>query len=92
MIFLRNIYSLVNRVSKEGRLLYFIFTAILMITNTVLLFTEPMDIVAKLAFILIPLGVQMLLLALIRKPGLTFLLLLPKSVLDAFQLVLIKLY
>ena len=92
MIFLRNIYSLVNRVSKDSRLLYFIFTAILMITNTVLLFTEPMGIVAKLAFILIPLGVQMLLLALIKKPGLTFLLLLPKSVLDAFQLVLIKLY
>ena len=89
---LRRIISFANRISKNAIAQYFIFIGILMITNIALLFTEAMSIPAKFAFILLPLGGQLLLLALIRKPGLTFLLLLPKSILDAFQLVLIQLY
>ena len=89
---LRSIISFANRISKNAIAQYFIFIGILMITNIALLFTEAMSIPAKFAFILLPLGGQLLLLALIRKPGLTFLLLLPKSILDAFQLVLIQLY
>lgn len=76
----------------KQKILYIIFVCILMFTNTVLLFTEHMGVFAKIAFILIPLGVQMLLLALVKKPGKVFLFLLPKCILDAFQLVLIKLF
>ena len=84
MVFFRTLY--------KQKTLYIIFVCILMFTNTVLLFTEHMGVFAKIAFILIPLGVQMLLLALVKKPGKVFLFLLPKCILDAFQLVLIKLF
>ena len=63
-----------------------------MITNVALLFTEAMSAPEKIAFILLPLGMQMLIVALFHKPGLAFLILLPKIILDVFQLVLIKLY
>lgn len=82
----------INQISNNQKTLYFIFICILMVTNTILLFTEPMSTPAKMAFILLPLGVQMLLLAWVKKPGTMFLILIPKSILDAFQLVLIKLY
>lgn len=84
MVFFRTLY--------KQQTLYIIFVCILMFTNTVLLFTEHMGVFARIAFILIPLGVQMLLLALVKKPGKVFLFLLPKCILDAFQLVLIKLF
>ncbi len=85
MTFFRNLY--------RQKTIYIIFVFILMITNIILLFTEHMGIFAKIAFISIPLGVQMLLLALVKKPGRIFLyLLLPKCIIDAFQLVLIKLF
>ncbi len=89
---LRSIMKYFNRLVYLPAHQFFIYTAILMFTNTILLITEPMELWAKAAFILIPLGMQTALLSLIRNPGLTFLLLLPKSVLDAFQLVLITLY
>ena len=83
---------LFNTFSRDSKSLYFIFIAILMITNVALLFTEAMSAPAKIAFICLPLGVQMLFVALVRQPGLAFLILLPKCILDIFQLVLIKLY
>lgn len=84
--------KLFNKIIKDSKSLYFIFIAILMITNVALLFTETMTVSEKIAFILLPLGIQMFIVALFYKPGLAFLVMLPKSILDAFQLVLIKLY
>ncbi|MEG1118873.1 MAG: sulfatase-like hydrolase/transferase [Bacteroidales bacterium] len=74
------------------KLFYIVFIVILMFTNTMLLFTEPLSFLAKFAFIFIPLGIQILLLSLSKRPGKVFLFLLPKCVIDAFQLVLLKLY
>lgn len=92
MKFINHIYAHINRIAANHKILFYTFLGILMFTNTILLFTEPMNVPAKFAFILLPLGVQMFLLAAINRPGLIFLILLPKSILDAFQLVLIKLY
>ncbi len=92
MNFIKEIYATINRLSRSHKLLFCLYIFILMITNTVLLFTESMSVPAKLTFILLPLGVQILLLSVVKKPAIMFLVLLPKSVLDAFQLVLIKLY
>ncbi len=86
------ILNLIDKLSKRPSLLFLIFIIILMIANTILLFTEPMGTIAKFVFILLPLGLQMLLLSLVGKLGLAFLILLPKCILDIFQLVLIKLY
>lgn len=86
------IFNVIDKFSRKPGFLFLAFITILMMANIVLLFTEPMRPIAKFAFILLPLGFQMLLLSLIKKPGLTFLILLPKCILDAFQLVLIKLY
>lgn len=71
---------------------YMVFVFVLMFTNTVLLFTEAFSFFAKIAVFCIPLGIQMLLLALSKRPGKVFLFLLPKCIIDAFQLVLIKLF
>ncbi len=82
----------INAIAKSHKAQYFVYLAILMMTNVVLMFTEPMGIMARMAFILLPLGIQAALLASVKRPGLMFLLLLPKSILDAFQFVLIALY
>lgn len=92
MNYIWKIGSYINRLSKNHKALFVLYIIILMFTNTILLFTEPMGFAARFAFILMPLGLQILLLAAVKKPALMFLILLPKSVLDAFQLVLIKLY
>ena len=82
----------INAIAKNHKAQYFYYLSILMISNIILLFTEPMGIMARLAFILLPLGIQGVLLACVKKPGLMFLLLLPKSIIDAFQFVLLVLY
>ena len=82
----------INAIAKNHKAQYFYYISILMISNIILLFTEPMGIMARLAFILLPLGIQGVLLACVKKPGLMFLLLLPKSIIDAFQFVLLVLY
>lgn len=92
MNFIRPVISGINAISKNHKVLFFLFLAILMISNTILLFTERMGVLAGFAFMLLPIGIQMMLLASVRRPGLMFLFLLPKSVLDAFQFVLIALY
>lgn len=81
-----------NALSRNHEQLYILFVTILMLVNTILLFTEKMSPEAMGAFILIPLALQMLLMAAVKRPGIMFLFLIPKIILDAFQLVLLKLY
>lgn len=88
----RTIKEGINRLSVNHRQLYCLFVFVLMLVNTILLFTEKMSVTASLAFILLPLAIQMLLLAAVRRPGVMFLFLIPKIIIDAFQLVLLKLY
>lgn len=88
-------FRLINNLSRlqnNQKIVYFILLACLMLTNTILLFTEQMNVAARIAFITIPLGTQMLLLTIRKKPGRIFLILLPKCIIDAFQFVLIILY
>lgn len=92
MDLLKDIGHKLERLSNNQRQLYWLFVAILMFTNVLLLFTEKMDILSMFAFILIPLGIQMIFLALFHKPGIGFLLLFPKIFIDAFQFVLIILW
>lgn len=77
--------------SKQKNI-FIVFACILMLTNVIMLFTEPLGVFAKIAFIFIPLGVQLFLMVLVKKPGKMFLLLLGKCVIDAFQIVLLKLF
>lgn len=63
-----------------------------MFTNIILLFTENLDVLDAIAFIMVPLGTQMILLTFSNRPGKVFLFLLFKCIIDAFQLVLIRLY
>lgn len=86
------LYERIKRLSGNPKLLYWVFSGILMMANAVLFFTEPLSLPMRIAYIGLPLGVQTALLALPRKPGKMFLLLLPKHVLDAFQLVLVSLF
>lgn len=72
--------------------LYFLFAAALMTATCMLFFTEPMTAVTRVAFLTLPLSLQMGLLLLFKKPGVMFLLFLPKLVLDAFQLVVLYLF
>lgn len=84
MSFLTSLYKQKN--------LFILFVCILMLTNLMMLFTEPLGAFAKIAFIFIPLGAQLFLMALVKKPGKMFLFLLVKCVIDAFQMVLLKLF
>ena len=92
MKYLNRLYNWIRKISGNQKILYIIFVCILMFTNCVLFFTEPMSVAARFAYLSIPLGVQMWLMALVKRPGKMFLFLLVKSILDAFQLVLIKLF
>lgn len=83
---------LTERISENQKLLLWLFFAVLMVTNTILLFTEKMSFTSMVAFIAIPAGVQLFLLCLPKRPGKAFLWLYIKCVLDAFQLVLLVLY
>lgn len=83
---------LTERISENQKLLLWYFLAVLMVTNTILLFTERMSFISMVAFITVPVGVQLFLLTLPKRPGKAFLWLYIKCVLDAFQLVLLVLY
>lgn len=71
---------------------FWAFITVLMITSIVLLFTEPMNASGKIVNILFPLGLQIILFSLTRRPGIVFLILIPKLFFDAFQYALIDLY
>ena len=92
MKILKNIKSAINTFAHNQERLYILFCIVLMITNCALAVTERMTCCARIAFLLVPIAAQMLLLAAAKKPGLFFLILIPKIILDAFQLVLLKLY
>ena len=92
MRFLKGIKKEILLFAHNQERLYIFFCAVLMVTNLCLFFTERMNWPARVAFICIPLATQMLLLAASRKPGIFFLILFPKIILDAFQLVLLNLY
>ena len=81
-----------ERIAGNQKLLLWYFLAVLMFTNTVLLFTERMSFLSMVAFITVPVGVQLLFLALPKRPGKAFLWMFVKCVLDAFQMVLIVMY
>jgi glucan phosphoethanolaminetransferase (alkaline phosphatase superfamily) len=81
-----------ERIAGNQKLLLWYFLAVLMFTNTVLLFTERMSFLSMVAFITVPVGVQLLFLALSKRPGKAFLWMFIKCVLDAFQMVLIVMY
>lgn len=74
------------------RYLYFLFVLILMVPNVFLFYTESMSIVTRVAFILLPLSVYMILMVASRKPGVMIWVLLPMLVFGAFQLVLLNLF
>lgn len=81
-----------NSLAHNQEWLYILFCPVLMMTCCALAVTERMSCCARIAFLLVPLATQMLLLAATKKPGLFFLILIPKIIIDAFQLVLLKLY
>ena len=70
-----------ERIAGNQKLLLWYFLAVLMFTNTVLLFTERMSFLSMVAFITVPVGVQLLFLALPKRPGKAFLWMFIKCVL-----------
>ena len=72
--------------------LYFLFVIVLMVPNAFLFYTETMSVFTRIAFVLMPLGAYMEIMAAFRKPGIMFWILLPLLVLGAFQLVLLNLF
>lgn len=77
--------------SGQFRLLL-LFTAVLIIPNLLLLFTEPYTWSTRLTNILLPTGCYLYLLTRCRKPGIPLWLLLPLLVIGAFQIVLLYLF
>lgn len=72
--------------------LYYLFLVVLLVPHLFLFYTEPMDWATRYAFLLVPLGAYMALLAAFRKPGIMVWLLFPLLFLGAFQLVLLYLF
>lgn len=89
---LEKIKIIINKLSANQEILSRLFICILMFTNTILVIIEPMGFIAAIAGLLISFGVQLIFLNLFNKPGTAFLILIPKSILDAFQFVLIVLW
>lgn len=74
-------------------LLLFIFSVIVLITpNLFLLFTEPLSLSTRIAFILFPLGFYMIWMVILRRLGWMGIFSLPFMILGAFQLVLLYLF
>ena len=63
-----------------------------MVPSVCLLFTEPLSVAGKIVLLLAPLGVYVLLFALLKRAGVIQLWLIPLLVFHAFQLVLFYLY
>lgn len=72
--------------------LYFYFLLVMMVPSFFLFYTEPMSAIVRIAFILLPLSLYLVVLSLSRKPGIVFGILFPIHVLGAFQLVLLYLF
>lgn len=72
--------------------LYFYFLLVLMAPSFFLLYTEPLSAIVRIAFILLPLSLYLIILSLTRKPGIFFWILFPFLILGAFQLVLLYLF
>lgn len=88
----RKIKEFINKIAQDQELLTILFLCILMFTNTLLVVIKPVSYSAAATSILIPAGLQIIFLSVFKKPGVAFLLLLPKSIIDAFQFVLIVLW
>ena len=85
---------LLNRiVQKLGtKTLYYLFIAVNLIPSVFLVFTEPYNIPGKVALLLFPIGVLLILLSLSRRVGVVKLFLLPLFFFHAFQLVVFSLF
>ena len=84
--------NFIKKIYSNQKFLFFWFMCVLMYTNIILLFSENLTFLAAVAFIMVPLGTQMVLLTFSKFPGKVFLFLIIKCILDAFQFVLIVLY
>lgn len=73
-------------------ILYYVFIAVNIIPNLLLLITEPYDAVGKIVLLIMPLGVLLILTSLIRRVGGIQLALLPLFFFHAFQLVVFSLF
>ncbi|HIX27157.1 MAG TPA: lipid A phosphoethanolamine transferase [Candidatus Barnesiella excrementigallinarum] len=80
-----------NRLFTQQRL-FVLFLGIMLVPNIFLCFTEPLPLLFKGSYLLIPGALYLLLLNLSRKPGITFWALLPLHFVGAFQLVLLYLF
>ncbi len=76
----------------KQKTLYFYFLIVMMVPSFFLFYTEPMSVIVRVAFILLPLSLYLVVLSLTRKPGIVFWILFPIHVLGAFQLVLLYLF
>src|SRR5574344_1665966 len=81
-----------NKFSLNQEMLSRLFICILMFTSIILALIESTGLAAIVSNLLISFGLQLIFLTIFKKPGTAFLLLLPKSILDAFQFVLIILW
>lgn len=80
-----------NRLFTQKRI-FGIFLLVMLVPNIFLCFTEHLPWLFKIAYILIPGALYLLLLNLSRKPGITFWALFPLHFIGAFQLVLLYLF
>src|SRR5574344_1238655 len=81
-----------NKFSINQEMLSRLFICILMFTSIILALIESTGLAAIVSNLLISFGLQLIFLTIFKKPGTAFLLLLPKSILYAFQFVLIILW
>ncbi len=72
--------------------IYFLFALLFMVPNAVFFVTEPLALPVRIAAFLMPLGVWLILLAAVRKPGKVAWCLLPKLIIDGGQLVALSVF
>lgn len=82
----------IGNLAEKPKTLFFIYLAVNMVPTTLLLFSEPLDVLGKLVLFLFPIGLFFTIYTLSRNTGLIQLLLLPMLILHAFQLVLFYMY
>lgn len=88
----QNIKYIINHFFNSSRQLFWFFFLINLIPTVFLLFTEPLSPIGKIILIMFPAGAYLILYSLLKNVGLMQLFLIPKLVLDAFQLVLFYLF
>lgn len=81
-----------GNIFHNQRIILYMLLAELMFTSCIMLFTEQMNWAGKVCLIIIPLSIQMMLLAAFKRPGTAFLILIPKLIFDAFQFVILVLF